>query len=41
MLFLEEDHYLSPDTLHVLALMAKQHDDSKVDILNLGMQNPR
>lgn len=37
-LFLEEDHYLSEDFLHVLKLMKKKADDmcTKCNILTLG-----
>ena len=36
MLFLEEDHYVAEDFLHVLSLMLAQKQKYKVDILSLG-----
>ena len=38
MLFLEEDHYVAEDFLHVLLLMEKEKHNKKykVDILSLG-----
>ena len=35
-LFLEEDHYVAEDFLHVLSLMLAQKHKYNVDILSLG-----
>ena len=35
-MFLEEDHYVAEDFLHILSLMLAQKQKYKVDILSLG-----